>query len=293
MSGLTDSILLTALGGVAFFLGLVLVVLGVLWPRLRREDRESREDRGDGEHPPERLGATLRRVLPSVGESQEQNLRLAGITPESYAIHRALGLGGGIVAGVVISMLTGRGPAGIVVLMILTVGVGWTLPILGVRDTARKARAELDQIIRIWVVLVAQQVTAGADPGQAMLTAARIGKRPAWRLLNRFLLAAQLERRQPWEGLVDMVDRYGVYSLGPIVSALGLAADRGTRISEAVLTAAESLWENNVSAEREKAGRRAQIVVVPATGVALALAGILVYPPFTSLTGGGVTGLGG
>ncbi|MCY4632777.1 MAG: hypothetical protein OXE75_18100, partial [bacterium] len=73
---------------------------------------------------------------------------------------------------------------------------------------------------------------------------------------------------------------------------LGLAVERGTRVSDAVLNAARSLWENTVSAEREKASRRAQIVVLPATGVALALAGILIYPPFTSLTGGGITGVG-
>ena len=76
-----------------------------------------------------------------------------------------------------------------------------------------------------------------------------------------------------------------------MVSALGLAAERGTRVSEAVLVAADTLWRETNSREREKASRRAQIIVLPATFVALALAGILVYPPFTSLTGGGVTGL--
>ena len=87
------------------------------------------------------------------------------------------------------------------------------------------------------------------------------------------------------------MERYGVHSLAPVVSALGLAAERGTRISEAVLVAADTLWRDTTSREREKAARRAQVIVLPATGVALALAGILVYPPFTSLTGGG--GVGG
>lgn len=291
MIPLTGASLVTVAAGVAFFLGVTLVVAGVAWPRLALA-RESRAGRGR-RRSDDQLGESLQRVLPSVSESLEQNLRLAGITPAAFATQRFFGLVGGLVAGVVAGVLTGRGPMGFAVLVILAAGFGWMLPVLGARDTAKKARAELDQIIRIWVVLVAQQVSAGADPGQAMLNAARIGKRPAWRLLHRFLLRAQQERRQPWEGLVDIVDRYGIYSLSPIVSALGLAADRGTRISEAVLTAARSLWENSVSAEREKAGRRAQIVVLPATGVALALAGILVYPPFTSLTGGGITGLPG
>ena len=172
-------------------------------------------------------------------------------------------------------------------LLVIAVGAGgWLLPMLGVRDTASKARTEIDQVIRVWIALVAQQVSAGVDPTVAMLAAARTGKRNSWRLLHRFLLGAQQERRPAWEGLVDVVERYGIHSLAPVVSALGLAAERGTRVSEAVLVAAGNLWRETTAREREKAASRAQIIVVPATGIALALAGILVYPPFTSLTGG-------
>ena len=199
---------------------------------------------------------------------------------------------GGLAAGAVLSTVQGRGPLGTAVFMVFVGAAGWLLPMLGTRDTAKKARAELDQVIRVWIALVAQQVSAGVDPAAAMLTAARAGRRPSWRLLHRFLLAAQQERRPAWEGLVDIVERYGIHSLSPVVSALGLAAERGTRLSEAVLVAADTLWRDTTSREREKAGRRAQIVMVPATGIALALAGILIYPPFQALTGGGlVTGV--
>ena len=235
---------------------------------------------------------SLLELLPTVKEGEEQNLRLAGITPEAYAMQRFIGLVAGLVVGLIGSLVLGRGPVGTVLVVVAAVAMGWFLPMLGVRDTAKKARAELDQVIRVWIVLVAQQVSAGIDPSVAMLDAAQAGKRPSWRLLHRFLVAAQQERRAAWEGLLDIVERYGIHTLTPVVSALGLAAERGTRISEAVLVAAKTLWDDTNSREREAASRRAQIVVLPATGIALALAGILVYPPFTSLTGGsGVVGL--
>lgn len=224
---------------------------------------------------------------------EQQNLRLVGITPAAYARQRVVGLLGGLAAGILISLLTGRGPTGFALLTVLCTLAGWTLPLLGVRDTAKKIRNEMDRIVRYWAILVAQQVTAGADPATAMLAAARAGRRPGWQLLHRFLLAAQQERRPLWEGLTDLVDRYDIKNLIPIVSSIGLAVGRGTNLSEAVLVAADSLWEGEVSREREKAARRAQIIVLPATGVALALAGILIYPPFTALTGGGITGIGG
>ena len=235
------------------------------------------------------FGESLRELLPTVKEGEEQNLRLAGITPEAYAVQRFAGLVGGIVVGFLLSLMLGRGPIGTVVVVATTVG-GWFLPMLGVRSTAKNARDELDQVIRAWIMLVAQQVSGGVEPSAAMLTGAQLGKRPSWRLLHRFLLAAQQQRRPAWEGLVDIVERYGIHSLAPVVSALGLAAERGTRLSEAILVAAQTLWDDSTSRQREAASRRAQIVILPATGIALALAGILIYPPFTSLTGGSGVG---
>ena len=269
---------LTLGAGLAFFVGVVLVAVGIVGPPRRA---------GASQSP----GETLRDLLPTLKEGDEQNLRLAGITSESYAKQRIGGLVGGLTVGGLVSVVWGRGPLGTVLVVVAIGAAGWLLPMLGVRDTAKKARLELDQVIRVWIALVAQQVSAGVDPTVAMLTAARTGRRMSWVLLHRFLLAAQQDRRPAWEGLVDIVARYGIHSLAPVTSALGLAAERGTRLSEAVLVAAETLWRETTSREREKASRRAQIVVLPATGVALALAGILIYPPFTSLTGGGLTNL--
>ena len=264
--------------GLIFVFGLGLLAAAFVRPRQRVGPHTS-------------LSESILDLLPTIKEGEEQNLRLAGITAESYAVQRFVGLVAGVIVGLILSLLLGRGPVGTVVVVVAVTAMGWFLPMLGVRDTAKKARTELDQVIRVWIALVAQQVSAGVDPSVAMLAAAQIGKRPSWRLLHRFLLAAQQERRAAWEGLLDVVERYGVHSLTPVVSALGLSAERGTRLSEAVLVAAKTLWDDSTSREREAASRRAEIVVLPATGVALALAGILVYPPFTSLTGGGVTGL--
>lgn len=239
-------------------------------------------------------GESLRRsrarravIVLAIG-SDEQTLRLVGMRPATFAAQRFGGLFAGAAAAISASALNGNSTVTSVVWALVLGGLGWLLPMLGVRDNARRARAELDLVVRIWIALVAQQVTAGRDPAAAMLTAALVGRRPAWRLLHRFLLGAQQQRRPAWEGLAEIVERYGVHSLSPIVSAFGLAAQRGTRMAEAVLIAADTLWREAVAQEREKAARRSQIIVVPATGVAFALAAILVYPPFTALTGGQV-----
>lgn len=263
--------------GAVFALGLGLLAAALRRPRPKTEPR------------PDPAGSLLG-LLARVNEGEQQNLRLSGITPQAYATQRLAGLVGGAAVGLILSVLLHRGAVGTAVITLLAVAIGWFLPMIGARDTARRARNEIDGIIRVWVMLFAQQVSAGVDPPAAMLASAQLGRRPNWRLLHRFLVRAQQERRPVWEGLVDLVERYGIHSLVPIVSALGLAAQRGTRLSEAVLTAAETLWDDSNSRRREAASRWEQVIVVPATGVAIALAGILAYPPFTSLTGGGVLG---
>ena len=265
------------LGVCGFLVGMLVFVVGLADPQPQ------------GEHRP--AAARLRDLLPSLAAGDEANLRLAGVTAEAYSVQRFGGGVVGLVVGTAIAVVAGRGVVGIVGLAVLAATMGWVLPMLGLRDTARKAREEFDHVVRVWIALVAQQVRAGADPTAAMLRAAQAGRRPAWQILHRFLLAAQQSRRPAWEGLADIVERYGIHSLAPAVSALGLAAQRGTRVADAVLVAADSLWREAVARERERTAKRAQIIVVPATLVALALAAILIYPPFTALTGGPVANL--
>ncbi|WP_419932396.1 hypothetical protein [Candidatus Poriferisodalis sp.] len=262
--------------GLLFFSGAALLVAAAVGPRRRRQGaaRASR----------------IAIMLPAVKEGEIADLRLAGIVAQHYSIQRLIGLLAGMIVGAAITAVWVDDLTATLALTALLGFAGWQLPRQGARDTARKVRGELDHVIRLWIVLVAQQVSAGVEPASAMLTAAEAGTRPTWRLLHRHLLAAQNERRPAWEGLVDLVERYGLHNHAPAVAAFGLAAERGTRISDAVLVAAETLWRDNLQREREAAERRNQIIVLPATGVALALAAILVYPPFVSLTGGIIAG---
>lgn len=224
--------------------------------------------------------------LPQPKPARAADLRIAGLSTAAYAAQRALSLAGGTVAGAVAALLWTRTVISALAVGALCTAAGWMLPAQGLRDTSRRARNELDQVIRLWIVLAAQQVSAGAEPANAMIQAADAGQRPGWRLLRRQLLAAQNERRHAADGLADLVERYGLTSLSQAVGAFAMAAHRGTRMADAVLAAADNLWRDTLQREREIAERRNQVIVLPATAVALALAAILIYPPFVSLTGG-------
>ena len=263
------------LGGTCFACGAALVTSALTRRPARR--------------PLRRTSTGVWELLPQPRPTRATELLLAGVRPRTYQAQHLAGLAAGTAAGAA----TAAWRASTTTAAIGTVAVfalaGWLIPAQGVRDAAKRARAELDQVVRLWIVLAAQQVAAGAEPAHAMLTAAQAGQRPTWRLLHRHLARAQNERRPASEGLSELVERYGLASLAQAVGAFGLAARRGTRMADAVLAAADNLWRDTMQREREAAERRNQIIVLPATAVALALAAILIYPPFVSLTGGIIT----
>ena len=272
-------VILTAIAAGVGMMAILVGLTGVRWGvRARQQRRRSP------------LGEGLVKRLPGLFGGDVASLRLTGTTPQQFATQRFLGLCVGAAGGLIAGTVAGWGAAGRIGAGLAGGIIAWIVPLLGLRDSAMRARSEMDQTVRLWIALVAQQVSAGTAPSQAMLTAARVGQRESWEVLYRLLLTAQQESRPVWTGLEELVDRYGVQSLAPVVSSLGLAAQRGTRLSEAVLVAADTLWRDALAREREKAATRSQIIVFPATGIAFGLAAILVSPPFTALTGGGLGG---
>ena len=230
--------------------------------------------------------ATVRRRLTATSPKRRADLAAAGIAPARFAIQRLVGLAAGAAAGIGTAALwTTSNTAGAAAVACGAVA-GWLLPAQAARDAAKRTRRELDGVIRLWIVLAAQQVTAGTDPAAAMLNAARAGQRPTWKTLHRHLLAAQNQRRPASDGLAELVDRYQLDGLAQAAGAFTLAVRRGTRLADTVLAAADNLWADAIARQRETAQRHSQIIALPATAVALALAAILIYPPLVSLTGG-------
>lgn len=270
-----SALIAAVLGGAGFACGAALVIAALTGTSARRSLRTA--------------SVNMWELLPEPKPGRAADLLLAGVTPRAYFAQRTASAAAGLAVGAVAAAWRTSTSTAAIVTVALCALAGWLVPYQGMRDAARRARAELDQVVRLWIVLAAQQVAAGAEPANAMLTAAQAGRRPTWRLLHRHLASAQNERRPASDGLSELTERYGLANLTQAVGAFGLAARRGTRTADAVLAAADNLWRDTMQREREAAERRNQIIVLPATAVALALAAILIYPPFVSLTGGIIT----
>ena len=214
------------------------------------------------------------------------DLRLAGVAPATYLARQTLAATAGLCAGTLAATAWTATPIATAAVIAACTAAGWLLPAQSVRDTARQRRRDLHAAVNAWIALTAQQVNAGAEPAAAMLRAAHANRTLAWKLLARHLHAAQNETRPAADGLGGLADRYRLDGLDETLSALALAARQGTRLADAVLAAADNQWQRHAAVEREAAQRHNQIIALPATAIALALAAILIYPPLVSLTGG-------
>ncbi len=218
--------------------------------------------------------------------AEMQDIRMAGTTKEKLTIQRFSFLVVGLIVGAVLGYFW-QGLSLAVFLLGLVGGLlGWILPALAVRNKAKSRRNDAERVIRLWIVLAAQQVTAGMDPAPALLHSSAIGTLPTWKLLRWYMLDAQFNHQPLWDGLRKLDRDYGLRILASMVSALSLATDRGTRVSNALIAAGDLSWRSAIAAEEEQAARSEQIVVMPSTLIGVSLAVALVYPPMSSLTSG-------
>lgn len=264
---------IAALAGAALAAGLLMCIAAALPSRRRPADRPPRDDW--------RRLATRR-----LSDRRAADLRLAGIDPAAHLAHQALSGAAGLLAGTAIAAQWASAAPAATAAVAACTAAGWLLPAQAARDTARQRRRDLQHTVSAWIALTAQQVNAGAEPAQAMLRAAHANSTLPWRTLARRLHATQNDTRPAADGLGDLAESYRLDGLDETLSALTLASRRGTRLADAVLTAAHNQWQRRIAAERETAQRHNQIIALPAAASALALAAILIYPPLVSLTGG-------
>lgn len=231
------------------------------------------------------LRTNLTRMWTPTG-AELQDIRMVGTTRERLTQQRFGFLTLGLIGGFAIGAFWQGFSLMAFLLGIIGGFLGWIFPALSVRNKAKAKRIDAERVIRLWIVLAAQQVTAGMDPAPALLHASAIGTLPTWKLLRWYMLDAQFKHQPLWDGLRQLDRDYGLRILSPMVSALSLATDRGTRVSNALIAAGDLSWRAAIAAEEEAAARSEQIVILPSTLIGVGLAVALVYPPMSSLTQG-------
>jgi Flp pilus assembly protein TadB len=218
----------------------------------------------------------------------ERELNLLGRSREQYT-GTLLGLG-----------LTGLAlpPAAAVLLSLLGVGVGITIPVVAgpicaavfvvtarreLTARAARARREFVRAVCMYLDLVALQLSAAHGPVEALERAAAVCDGWVFDRISDALLRAQLQLRFPWQELRETADRIGVPELGDVGAIVQASGTEGAQVQDTLRQHADSLRDQL----RTDALARAEAITgrldIPGAALVFVLVAFVLYPFLTRL----------
>lgn len=159
-------------------------------------------------------------------------------------------------------------------------------PDLAVRSQAREAREEFRGALIAYLDLITMARAAGAGPGEALETPARICHGWAFQRIASALDPASRGTRDPWDELTRLADEIGVQELADTAAIARRAGTQGARILDSLTAKAAALREQQLARALTRAKSRTETMTVP---VALSVLGYLIllgYPAYARIVGG-------
>ncbi|GAB4001237.1 hypothetical protein GCM10029992_36130 [Glycomyces albus] len=180
------------------------------------------------------------------------DLACLGRTEGVYRRHTGRTMAAVAAAGIAVTAILAAAGSGLWPLA-LAVGAATTVatPLLTAQAVHRRAeadRAEYRRIISLIEDLVAVDLDGGAGIDSALHGAITAGKGPHFRALRSALDQARLARLTVWEGLEAFGRRIGVAEYRDLAATVGLAANEGGEIREAMTSRADTTLASEAAA---------------------------------------------
>lgn len=219
----------------------------------------------------------------------DQALSLTGRSRDQHALHKVLGVLGGLVGPpLLIGELTAVGLAlpvgfGFAVAPAAAVG-GFMLPDHLLAEAADRRRRGFRHALSSYLDLVNVILAGGGGIETALYAAAGAGDGWAFSELRRNLDRARLTRRSPWDAFAELGGQLGVAELEELAASVALAGDRGARIRRSLAAKADSLRGHQL-AETEAAAKGAtERMTIPVAVMLLGFLVFIAYPAVEQIT---------
>ncbi|MBW3578757.1 MAG: type II secretion system F family protein [Actinobacteria bacterium] len=210
------------------------------------------------------------------------DLALLGRTPAEFVTGRLAWAAGGLVAVVLLAGLLGVPLQMLPLFAAAGTVAGWYLGLHELRDAAAKRRRTMALAIAAWTQMAAMMIRAGLGVEQAMRQAATAGTHWTFRMLHSSLVRAVEDRRPTWHTLAALGDETDVSELRQLAAELRLIDTVGGSPTEALLTRAQTLREQEL-ADQLAAIKAAEVKqAVPLALLGICLTAFVVYPAVQS-----------
>lgn len=232
------------------------------------------------------------RTLTNLGlrtSEREQQLALAGRTPETWARDKLVGAVGGL--AVPLLVWAGLAASGVVlppVMAALAIGGavgGWLLPDISLREQVQRRRKAFQYALSAYLDLVNVILAGGAGIETALVAAADAGDGWAFAEIRHALHRAQRINQPLWAAFDDLGSELGVTELRDLASSLGLAGTQGARIRASLAVKADTMRAHQISETESAAEATTERMNLPTAVLLLGFLVFIVYPAVTAITG--------
>ncbi|MGD9701902.1 MAG: type II secretion system F family protein [Acidimicrobiia bacterium] len=248
----------TVVLGAGVGLGLFLLVRGSrrralpIDELLRALERPAAAPRSQRSAPVARLVQVVEGRSPA---TLEADLRVADQTAERLAVAKLTGalVGAGAPIALHLLLLAQGGGLARGLLLVAVVGgaaLGFTMPDIQLRSTARRRRLQFEHALSSYLDLVNVVLAGGAGIESALEAAADAGDGWVFEELRDALVRARATRRSPWIALGELGSALGVEPLTELAASVQLAGEQGARIRSS-LTAKAAALRSRQSAQLE------------------------------------------
>jgi len=235
------------------------------------------------------LDTNIRKV-PRLAEIVLPDLAITGTPTETFAV-KVVGYGAGLalLGPVLWAAMQGIGvhvgfelPA---VAVLVLGGAGAVTPFFDLHTAAQRRRRHFCHSLSTYASLVSMAMAGAMGWSSALEVAAGVSRRD-WAMteIAQALLWAEAYRKQPWEGLDHLADRFNLPDLADLARSMAQAGD-GARIRDSLDAKASSLRLKEAAALEDAAAATTQKMLLPGV-LLMAGYGLLVfYPALAAFTG--------
>jgi tight adherence protein C len=220
---------------------------------------------------------------------REQQLALAGITPEAWARDKLIGATGGLAVPLMVwTALTTIGvqvPAAAGLLALASGVAGWFLPDLKLKEQVEQRRKAFQYALSAYLDLVNVILAGGGGIETALVAAADAGDGWAFARLRHALHRAQRINQPLWTAFDDLGAELGVAELRDLASSIGLAGAQGARIRASLAVKADTLRSHQIAETEAAAEATTERMNLPTAVLLLGFLIFIVFPAVTAITG--------
>ena len=238
-----------------------------------------------------RFGLRLAAALGVRTPERDQQLALAGRTPEMWARDKVVGALVGLAVPLVVwaalAAVGVRLPPVMAVVALAGAAAGWVWPDLRLREQVTRRRKDFTYALSAYLDLVNVILAGGGGIETALIAAADAGDGWAFARLRYALHRARRINQPLWTAFDDLGAELGIGELRDLASAIGLAGAQGARIRASLAVKADTLRAHLVAETEAAAEATTERMNLPTAVLLLGFLLFIVFPAVTAITSTG------